>query len=120
MPLLIGFVPLYIRRQVAAQAKVDREVADKSASDATNVLSWEGITHAIVQERDILSTKLTALEEKHLRELSAARAECAEEVARLKSQTAFDLDRAHERIKQMGDEINVLYRRVVQREENGS
>ena len=116
-------LPWFVRRQVTAQAKADREAlaaqakADRDAAAIAASAANEGITmktinETIAGERDRLTVLLEKESVGHQKEILALQARFTEETERLKQRTDADMDRANQQIRQLVDEVRLLNHRL--------
>jgi hypothetical protein len=119
--LILGTVvlPWFVRRQISAQAKADREVlakqvkdelevAARAARDANEGVTMKTINETIAAERDRLTVMLEREGVGHQKEIMALQSRFVQETDRLKRQTEEDLSKANTQIRHLIDEVRSL------------
>lgn len=107
-------VPVYLVRRGDAKAAQERVEAARLAAAAGSEVSWEAINRVIVKERDDLRKELkdaTVLYADQLREVRLQLTQDSDELTRRHD---YALSRANERIGQLSEEVDRLYRRLYQ------
>ena len=82
-------------------------------------MSWEAINRAIVKERDELRRELVEATARHTAQLKDMRLQLNQEAEEQKKRHDYEMARANERIGQLSDEVDRLYRRLYQQDNPG-
>jgi muconolactone delta-isomerase len=95
------------KRLVAQQeiADIKERAKQDAAKAASDVVSWDGINRALRATGQEASAA-------HQEQIVRLREEFAAETARLKRHTDYDLDRAHERIRELAGQVEKLEQRL--------
>jgi hypothetical protein len=105
-------VPIHLVRRSERRAKQDREDERRAEVAAGTEVSWVAINKAIVKERDDLRAELHRVSKVHERQIQDARENLEKETEKLKAHYDLELARANERIKQLSEEVDRLYKRL--------
>lgn len=107
-------VPIYLVRRGDAKVALERLETARLAALAGSAVSWEAINKAIVKERDELRKELKEATARHTAQLTEMRLQLNQEADEQKKRHDYELARANERIGQLSEEVDRLYRRLYQ------
>jgi hypothetical protein len=101
-------LPLYLLRR---KTKGENATAQAAAA-ATDVVSWQGITAVMKEERDASVKRVGEVEKEYAEKFRKLEAEYAEKFRRLEEDCTRKVEASNRRIRELEVEVTGLYREI--------
>lgn len=105
-------LPLYLARRTDRKKTEADSATAKAAAAATDIVSWQGITAVMKEERDASVKRVREIELEYAEKFRKLEIEYAERFARLEADCDRKVEASNGRIRELELEVTGLYRQI--------